>query len=135
MTVVVTQYFILIFPLSVAASLVPSCCPRGQILDTDSMACVDGHTGPLDLSDIVDSDTRLDVDNSKIPTCSGENGSLETFSMRKHQNAKLSSEGHLLTSKYGDSKIKDFCVSTTTSQDVVAQLCDPCASGQVRTFV
>ena len=137
MAVIVVQYFILIFTLSASAvTTVPSCCHHGQILDTDTMSCVSGHSGSLDLSDFSEpsaTQIRLDMVNSMIPTCAGNN--VETFSMRKQQSAKLLADGQLMTSKYGDSKVMDFCVSATVSQDVVAVLCDPCASGQVRSFI
>ena len=128
----VLQHFILIFTVSASAISVPSCCPDDQILDTDTMACVRGDSGPLDLSDFSDpSDTQITLDsvNSMIPTCA--EGNLETFSMQKHPSAKLLADGHLMTKKYGDSRVRDFCVSATATQDVVAVSCDPCASGQV----
>ena len=140
MSKIVLHCFILIFTLSASAAVtvtVPSCCQDGQILDTDTMTCVSGDSGPIDLSDLSelrDTQITLDMDNSVIPTCSRNNGHLETFSMRKQQTAKLLADGTLMTSKYGDSKVKDFCVSGAVSGDVVAVLCDPCASGQVRPF-
>ena len=138
MSVINLQSFILIFTLSASAiTPVPSCCQNGQILDTDTMACVIGDSGPIDLSDFSESrDTQstLDMVTGVIPTCSDNNAHLETFSMRKQQSAKLLADGTLMTSKYGDSKVKDFCVSASVSQDVVAVLCDPCASGKVRSF-
>ena len=101
------------------------------------MACVIGDSGPIDLSDFSESrdmQSSLDMVTGVIPTCSDNNAHLETFSMRKQQSAKLLADGTLMTSKYGDSKVKDFCVSASVSQDVVAVLCDPCASGKVRSF-
>ena len=130
----------MIFTVSASAiTTVPSCCQHGQILDTDTMACVIGDSAPIDLSDFSEpSDTQITLDmvNSVIPTCTGNNAKhLETFSMRKQQSAKLLADGTLMTSKYGDSQVKDFCVSASVSQDVVAVLCDPCASGKVGSFI
>merc|ERR1712227_707348 len=109
------------------------CCSQSQILDITKNQCKDnnnsnGQTVDDLVSNFVNSDMEVNEGNLP-PACSD----IEKFSL-KLEEGRITPEGHLLTTKYGeDFAITDYCLTATDySDDVVAVTCNPCASEQVR---
>ena len=107
---------ILLTTLKQSESLMTRCCPPQHVFSITN--CVEGDDSLL----VTDSDVDLSDEDPALPSsCEPEIFHLNTNN--------ITEDGHLVSTKYGDTIISDVCVAATEEGDVIALGCSPCSSG------